>query len=358
VIRGGDPGPAEAFTLALVALFAVAIAFATWRLASREAGRSRGAPRRSGLLGAAQRRPLLAYFALAYALTWLFWLPIALTRNGVGLVPLGPPITLMMGGALGPIGAGFLMTAIASGGSGVRDLLRRLVLWRVGAGWHVFAILGPIPLFWLGLVLVSGDARTIPDLGALLAALPFFAVVFVSQLFTSGLFEEPGWRGFALPRLQQRHGPLWGTVVVGLCWGCWHLPLFLIPGVYIPGAGLEAVGIAFAQFLVIEVAMAVIFTWLFNHTRASVLLAIMLHAGLNSAWAVQGVQQSVLASAQWPAKMVGYGIFALAVLALTRGRLGYRRDPSSEAPTAAHLEERRAVRQASHDASRRGGERS
>jgi membrane protease YdiL (CAAX protease family) len=354
VIRGAEPGPAEALALALVALFAVAIAFATWRLVSREDGTSRSAARRAGLLGAAQRRPLLAYFALAYALTWLFWLPIALTRNGVGLVSLGPPITLMMGGALGPIGAGFLMTAIASGGSGVRDLLRRLVLWRVGA---VFAILGPIPLFWIGLVLVSGDARIIPDVGALLAALPFFAVVFVSQLFTSGLFEEPGWRGFALPRLQQRRGPLWGTVVLGLCWGCWHLPLFLIPGVYVAGTGLVGVGIALAQFLVIEVAMAVIFTSVFNHTRASVLLAVMLHAGLNSAWAVQGVQQSVLVSAQWPAKMVGYGIFALAVLALTRGRLGYRRDLSNEAPTAAYLEEGRAVRQASHDGLR-GGERS
>jgi uncharacterized protein len=197
-------------------------------------------------------------------------------------------------------------------------------------------------LFWLGLVLVSADARTIPDV----AALPFFAVLFVSQLVTSGLFEEPGWRGFALPRLQERHGALCGTVVLGLCWGCWHLPLFLIPGVYIAGTGLATVGIAFSQFLVIEVAMAVIFTWLFNHTRASVLLAVMLHAGLNSAWAVQGVQQSVLASAQWPAKMVGYGIFAVAVLALTRGRLGYRGDLSSEAPPPRILK-RTAVRQAS-----------
>lgn len=334
MIRVGELGSAELIALALVVLLAAAIAFATWRLAPGQDPSAR-ARRRSGLLGAAQRRPLLAYFVLAYALTWLFWLPVALSRNGVGLLPMELPITLMMGGPLGPIGAGFLMTAIASGRGGVRDLLRRLVRWRVGVGWHAFAVFGPIPLLWLGLTLVSGGAQTISEVGALAAALPVFAGVFVSQFLTTGLFEEPGWRGFALPRLQARHGPLWGTVVLGLGWGCWHLPLFLIPGVYVADTGVLAVGIPFAQFLVLEVAMAVIFTWVFNHTRASVLVAVMLHAGLNSAWAIQGAQQSVLVSQWWPAKMVGYGIFALAVLALTRGRLGYRGDLPTEAPAAA-----------------------
>jgi membrane protease YdiL (CAAX protease family) len=209
----------------------------------------------------------VSYFVLAYALTWLFWMPVALGANGVGLLPLGLPMALLAGGSLGPIGAGFLMTAIVLGRSGVRDLLGRLLRWRVGAVRHAFAFFGPLPLMWLGVVLVSAQARSVYDLGALSAALPLFAVLFVSQLFTSGLFEEPGWRGFALPRLQERYGALWASVILGLCWGCWHLPLFLIPGVYVAGSGLVAVGIPFAQSLVAALAESVVFTWVFNHTR-------------------------------------------------------------------------------------------
>jgi uncharacterized protein len=103
------------------------------------------------------------------------------------------------------------------------------VLWRVGIGWYLFALLGVPLIMLLGTVVVSGD---LPNLGALggpsyvLSYIALFVLVFI---LGGPLLEEPGWRGFVLPRLERLHGPLVGTLILGVLWALWHLPEFLVP---------------------------------------------------------------------------------------------------------------------------------
>ncbi len=114
-----------------------------------------------------------------------------------------------------------------------------------------------------------------------LLALPALLVIF---LVGGPLAEEPGWRGFALPRLEERFGPLVGTLLLGTLWGLWHLPLFLFtPGYNGAGTGLVGISLPFLAFVIGEVALAVIFTWVFNNTHGSLLLTMLLHASANTA---------------------------------------------------------------------------
>src|SRR5439155_1424107 len=120
---------------------------------------------------------------------------------------------------LGPVVAGFVMTAVVAGRAGVKQLLRRLVLWRVSPRWYLLAFVGMPALYLLGLALVPGAFSSVSLPLSTLLLLPVF---FVVLLVTGGpLLEEPGWRGFALPRLQLRWGPLVGTMILGVLWAGW-----------------------------------------------------------------------------------------------------------------------------------------
>jgi membrane protease YdiL (CAAX protease family) len=103
----------------------------------------------------------------------------------------------------------------------------------------------------------------------------------ILTLLTGGpLFEEPGWRGFALPRLQDRYGPLVGTLILGLLWAVWHLPFYFIPGWADLNGGLSLASLS--VFGLSALAIAIILTWVFDHTRGSLLLAMLVHASLNT----------------------------------------------------------------------------
>jgi len=93
------------------------------------------------------------------------------------------------------------------------------------------------------------------------------------------LFEEPGWRGFALPRLQPLHGPLVGTLILGLLWALWHLPEFLVPSWAESSGGRSF--LAMIKFVAAASAFAIVITWVFNHTKGSVFTAILVHASID-----------------------------------------------------------------------------
>ena len=136
------------------------------------------------------------------------------------------------------------------------------------------------------------------------------------------MLEEPGWRGFALPRLQARLGPLGGTLLLGVLWGVWHLPQYLVPTWAEESGGLHPANVVL--FLLMVLALAPIMTWLFNRTRGSVLLAILAHASVNTALlAVVNPLFPSAANDPVPA-VLAFGVVALALIAATRGRLGYR----------------------------------
>ena len=111
-------------------------------------------------------------------------------------------------------------------------------------------------------------------------------VEFVRVLFLGGpLGEELGWRGFALPRLQGRHTALTSSVVLGLVWGLWHIPLYFVPGTGQYEITRSGNGVAFAigGAATWTIGLSVLFTWLFNQTRGSLLVVIGFHAAVNLA---------------------------------------------------------------------------
>jgi uncharacterized protein len=150
--------------------------------------------------------------------------------------------------------------------------------------------------------------------------------IFVVFFMGGPLAEEPGWRGFALPRLQRRYGPLQGTLLLGVLWACWHLPHFLTPAQHGgPGTGFATFAANFPIFVLLATALAIIFTWVFNHTEGSLLIAILMHTSVNAN----------LLPVLFPAPLVtkidlfaviGFAVPALLIVILTRGGLGYQLD--------------------------------
>src|SRR5215211_263620 len=281
----------------------------------------------SPLRGLLIRHPLVSFFTLAYALTWLAWSPWYLSEDGVGLLPYdGERISDYLNTIaliLGPTLSAFIMTGATEGRDGVRRLLRRIVLWRVGLGWYLFVLVG-IPAIMVLCTVVLPGALSSFQASALASTLFLYVVAGPVFLFAGGpFFEEIGWRGFALPRLQRLYGPLVGSIVLGALWGLWHLPLFLIPSWDTPHGSLLDI----ALFVTWAVAITIVITWVFNNTKGSVLLAILAHGSINSATvAVYGLFPAPAVTSGIANVVIGFGVAALLIVALTRGHLGYRRE--------------------------------
>src|ERR671911_2485641 len=279
------------------------------------------APRR-GIKALLARHPLVFFFVLAYAGTWLFELPYVLSGYGVGLLPTRSPVLLWTSPLtvfMGPFLAAFVMTGAIEGREGVRRLLRRFVLWRVGLRWYLFVFVGIPVIALLSVVVIPGVLESFAGLSAL-APMSVLGI-YVYVLFLGGaLGEEPGWRGFALPRLQSLHGPLVGSLILGPLWALWHLPLFFTPW-------NELTAFNVVVFVLATTCLAIMYTWVFNNTKGSVLMAILIHASFN------GFVTGILGPL-FPAPILedygllpilgGFGVLAVVLVALTRGRLGYQ----------------------------------
>jgi uncharacterized protein len=285
---------------------------------------------RDGLLA---RHPMVFFVLIAYAGTWVVWLPFLLSADGLGLMSFSSPLPLVVTGGLGsftgPALAAFVMTGVTEGRVGILRLLRRIVLWRVGLGWYLFALLGLPVILTLGAIVVPGNLASfepMDPLSLLLAYLPFF--IYPALLIGGPLGEEIGWRGFALPRLQRRHGPLVGSLILGVIWTFWHVaPVWL--------ASWAAAGLLniynFVLYLLFITAWTIVMTWVYNNTKGSVLMAILVHTSVDAfpnviLWPLLPASLVVTGYGVYfgyYGAVIGMGVLALAVIALTRGRLGY-----------------------------------
>jgi uncharacterized protein len=282
----------------------------------------------AGLVQTMRSHPVVSFFLLAYALTWGLWLPVLLLHlPTISQLSHTPTNYILPGIALGVTGSAFLMTALTQGKAGVLRLLRRFVLWRVGLQWYAFAILG-IPLIevLIGFALPGGqDALHAFSPASLL----LYPAAYASHFYFGPLWEEAGWRGFALPRLQQQRGPLVGTLILGFLWGVWHLPIYLPTD--IQQAGVVGGLLNFAFFVLFTMALAFIFTWVFNNTQGSLLIAILLHGSIDGTVTyIQTLADKNLLSATATANILQLGlllgcvVLALLLIVFTRGRLSYR----------------------------------
>ncbi|MDQ7810506.1 type II CAAX endopeptidase family protein [Amycolatopsis sp. A133] len=273
-----------------------------------------------------RRRPLIWFFVLANLLSWLAWTPYILSENGLGVLHFRFPEVLgtaqfagvLPGAYLGPIGAAFFVTAVADGRTGLRRWVARLVKWRVSWLWYVGVVLSVPALLTITTMALSERNPMVPAVATLVAYLPGL----VLQMVTTGLAEEPGWRDFALPRLQHRYGPLGGTLILGPLWGLWHLPLFFSEW----GGWPDVTWLTPIEFVATCITFSIIMTWVFNRTGQSLPLAMLLHTSVNNFFSIAWSEMfpGLTSRDTTHAFLLASTAVALVLLAATRGRLGYR----------------------------------
>ena len=217
------------------------------------------------------------FFALAFGWTWLFWVPLALAEQGVVSLPEGLYRFLNESNpaAWGPLLAGLLLTFLNGGWPALKELLGRGVRGRLGLFWYAVALL-LFPIV-LGLAQLAAQlaGEQVPPSQAFAEPISI-PISFVYIFFRGGpLQEEFGWRGYATERLQAKWNALVASIVMGILWAAWHLPLFFVPRqeAYYnrPMWGI----------FVTDVLVTVLLTWVFNNTRKSIFAAMLLHTSFN-----------------------------------------------------------------------------
>ena len=221
-----------------------------------------------------QKVSLTLFFILLFAVCWIGTIPMVLSSWSSTKLP-STVAMLQMLMLFGPGIVAVFVTGMNEGRSGVRKLLARFLKWRANIIWYLIVLLGPLVLCLasrqISLLLGSNVLRLQPLSDVLMT----FATTFVVYFFLNT--EEVAWRGYALPQLQERFGITTATFILGIIWGVFHLPLFLMKG------GHPA-GYPFPLYLLMTLAMTFAFTWVFKNTNGSLLLVHLLHQSLN-AWA-------------------------------------------------------------------------
>jgi len=226
------------------------------------------APRRVHTQSLVRRHPMISFYVLTYAIAWMLWAPLVILRDSIP-GPVAFILTLL--GSLVPSTLGLVFIGLLSGRAGVRRVLRRLVHGRIGLRWYLaaLALTMLVPRAVVVMFLVGVDTPVVVN------TIVGVRFLFAFMIFPgSALGEELGWRGFVLPRMQARHSALKASLLIGILWGPWHLPLWL--------TGSEGHPISlYVPFVVAVVASCVFYTWLYNNTGGSLLIVVLYHAASN-----------------------------------------------------------------------------
>ncbi len=218
---------------------------------------------------AIKRHPVMAFYILAFVFSWLGWVPQALHARGV--FPFDSPLFNLLGG-VGPTIAALVVVLALREKDGIRNLFGPLFRLRASPWWFVltFGFWFIVAAIALSLGAISG--QPFPALGrfAWASLLPIFVTMLLSNVW-----EEIGWRGFALPRLQQKYTDLQIVLIMGLSWSLWHLPLMLNPSS--PMWGLPWYG-----EILFSLSLTVIYTWLYLNTAHSLFFVSVFHAMSNT----------------------------------------------------------------------------
>lgn len=231
------------------------------------------------MLRASLNYQVIVFFVLSLGISWGWWLVVDWLRG----------LTLTMAtitpGVFGPLIAAALVTW-ASGGD-LRRWAGQLIDWRVRPTWYLGVIILPITLVVVGkgggLFLAGATIQISP----ISQRIPQYVPLLLLAILIGGGQEEPGWRGFALPRLQAKYNAATASLLIGGVWAVWHLPLFLL------GVPLNASG-NFVLYSVMVIGFSFLLTWWYNSTGGSVLLAMALHGGFNAANLFIPASRSVL----------------------------------------------------------------
>jgi len=221
------------------------------------------------VIRALKRHPVPAYFVLVYALSWACWIPAAIAGTWLSF----PFIVFVMAGLAMPGLVGIVLTALLTGKAGLAGLFGRLGRARAPLIWYAVVLL-LIPALQLA-------AAGLPALLGLATITFTFSGIAVLGGVISALLEEPGWRGFALPRMQARRPAFTASLLLGALWGTWHLPLWVAKGLPLTAAGLAV----FLFTVALISGWAVLFTWVYNNTNGNLFLMVVLHVVIDIATA-------------------------------------------------------------------------
>jgi membrane protease YdiL (CAAX protease family) len=219
-------------------------------------------------------RTLLAFFGMSFLIPWGIWIYLAVSGRSSQV--------LFWVAGFGPTWAALLLTVLQGGwrtlGQFLKGIYQRRAPWR----WYVFSLLGTPLVMLLGLgshILLGGARPQFLDPNHLVtswAQLPGILIVFVYVFVFTALGEEPGWRGFALPRLQANFSPFLSSLILGLTWACWHLPLFWV-------AGNFHQDLPVSWFMLQVTGSTFLYTWMYNRTRGDLLTSLIFHTASNAA---------------------------------------------------------------------------
>ena len=290
-----------------------------------------------------KRRPLLAFFGLTFGLTWglgtCFALFPAQLTAVFGKVSVTNPLFILA--VYAPSISAIVVTGFVDGAAGIRRLLGGFLRWRIGIQWYL-AILVGIPMLsviailvnaaitqtplgidhWYQLFLIGPTGHWIADAAGSGGLLSVVLVILGSFFADPGpLGEELGWRGFALPRLLDGRSALSAGVILGVIWGVWHLPAFLI-------GGTPQNSMSFPLFMIGAVGISVLMTWAFKGTGGSVVSAVLIHWTFNTCSDLT----------RMPLALVSVGLIVIAaalVVAITGPELSRSKAYEGALPTAA-----------------------
>jgi uncharacterized protein len=270
-----------------------------------------------------KRHPLLTFFSIAFFISFAGIL-LVVGSGGVqgGVAPTDPRFLLMMLAWLaGPSVASLVMTGLMSGGSGYRDLLRRLATWRAGAGWYALALLmAPLVSVGLSYALSVFSPEFLPTIVTSSDPTSVVVMGLAYGLLGGGFLEELGWTGFAVPRFRLRHGVLGAGLIMGLLWGAYHFSVIYWSG---NPTGALALGLLLpAQLFAWLPPFRVLMVWMYDHTN-SLLLAMLMHASATASMLI--LQPFGISGVPLLAYVLGLGAAYWVILGIvgvvTRGRL-------------------------------------
>jgi CAAX protease family protein len=225
------------------------------------------------------RHQVLAFIALTFAISWAIWwgmasMSLSIATSGGAVLNIlaisGPSITAL------------ILSAVLGSGA-LRRLMDGFSISRASARWVVVALLLPLAMILVAIA-VSIMAFGAPRPVITIALVSVLAREFVRIFFLGGpLGEELGWRGFALPRLQARRSAFVASLLLGMIWGLWHIPLYFVPGTgqFETVSGGTSPAFAIGAFVVWTIGLSILFTWLFNETRGSLIVVMLFHASIN-----------------------------------------------------------------------------
>jgi membrane protease YdiL (CAAX protease family) len=262
------------------------------------------------------RYPLIAFFVMALLFSWIAVTPLILNQT----LPVEP--FQILGAFAGPTLSAVIIIAIVEGKAGLAAFFKRYIQWRAGIVWWLIVLFGILVALNVVAAVILGSAILTEFFSNLGLILPSYLLALVAGVILGPLWEEPGWRGFALPRLQAQYGPLVGSLILGTIWAVWHIPGY---------AGGWMVSV-FPALLVYCVGFSILATWIYNNTRGSILLMILLHSSSNAAISVGAkVLPTTLPTSMhtfvfsgWIPALVS-GMAAILILIGTRGGLSYGR---------------------------------